>query len=66
MHLSFDLWPGYDEYVSHYAAIDPRNARGPRLPARAKLTDYDFTTEAEMADSEFYQDYLLRNDTWAA
>ena len=62
MHLSFDIWPGYDDYVAYYASIDPRNAHGPRLPAGAKLTDYDFTTEAEMARSEFYQDYLLRND----
>jgi PAS domain-containing protein len=61
MHLLFDTWPGYDQYVTHYAKIDPRNAHGSRLGADIKVIDYNFTNEAEMARSEFYQDYLLPN-----
>jgi DNA-binding CsgD family transcriptional regulator len=59
VHVLFDVWPGYDEFVAHYAKVDPRNAYGSRLGASVKFTDYDFTTETEMARSEFYQDYLL-------
>jgi DNA-binding CsgD family transcriptional regulator/PAS domain-containing protein len=57
-----DVWPGYDQYLAHYARIDPRNAHAARLHAGVKVVDYDFTTEGEMARSEFYQDYLLPRD----
>jgi DNA-binding CsgD family transcriptional regulator/PAS domain-containing protein len=62
LHLLSDIWPGYDEYVAYYASIDPRNAHGVRLRPGAKVVDYDFTTETEMAQSEFYQDYLVPNE----
>ena len=58
IHLLFDRWPGYDEYTAYYRSIDPRNAHGVWLNVGATLVDDDFTTEAEMARSEFYQDYL--------
>jgi DNA-binding CsgD family transcriptional regulator len=61
MHVLFDIWPGYDEFVAHYAEIDPRNAHGSLLGAGTKIVDYNFITEAEMGRSEFYQDYLLPN-----
>jgi PAS domain-containing protein len=62
VHVLFDVWPGYDEFIAHYARIDPRNAHGSRLGAGTKIVDYDFITEAEMARNEFYQDYLLPHD----
>jgi DNA-binding CsgD family transcriptional regulator len=62
LHLLFDTWPGYDQYVTHYAKIDSRNAHGSKLGGGIKVVDYDFTTETEMARSEFYQDYLLRHE----
>jgi hypothetical protein len=31
VHLLFDIWPGYDQYVTHYAKIDSRNAHGSQL-----------------------------------
>jgi hypothetical protein len=62
LHLLGDGWPGYDQYLAHYARIDPRNAHATRVHAGAKVVDYDFTTEGEMARSEFYQDYLLPHD----
>ena len=62
MHLLFDQWPGYDQYLAHYAGIDPRHAYALSLPAGSKVTDYDFTTESLIAHSEFYQDYLLPLD----
>ena len=62
VHRLFDIWPGYEEYAGHYGGLDERNAHGIRLPAGSKFTDYDFTTEPEMARSEFYQDYLLPHD----
>jgi DNA-binding CsgD family transcriptional regulator/PAS domain-containing protein len=59
VQLLFDVWPGYDQFVAHYAEIDPRNAYARGQPAGSKFTDYSFTTEAEITRSEFYQDYLL-------
>ena len=61
-HVLFDQWPGYDQYVAHYAELDSRNAYALGQPAGSKITDYDFTTEADMARSEFYQDYLAPHD----
>jgi DNA-binding CsgD family transcriptional regulator/PAS domain-containing protein len=47
--------------LARYGGIDPRNAHGMTQPAGTIFNDYDFTTEAEMARREFYQDYLLPN-----
>lgn len=55
-------FPGRDAYLAHYGSLDPRNGYGMTQPAGTVFTDYDFTTEAEMAQSEFYQDYLLPQD----
>jgi DNA-binding CsgD family transcriptional regulator len=62
VHTLADGWPDFDRYIAHYAQLDPRHAYAKRAPAGTRFTDYHFTTEPEMARSEFYEDYLARND----
>ena len=42
--------------------MDPRHACARTAPAGTRIIDYGFTTESEIARSEFYQDYLAQND----
>jgi PAS domain-containing protein len=62
VHTLADGWPEFDRYLAHYAPLDPRHAYANRAPGGTKFTDYHFTTEPEMARSEFYEDYLAPNE----
>lgn len=54
--------PAASDYHAHYAALDPRNRFGIRQPKGTVFTDAAFITSAEVARSEFYNDYLFANE----
>jgi len=52
------------DYVAHYAALDPWNARVMQWPVGVAAPTYALMPEHEFRRTEFYQDYLRRTEVF--
>ena len=48
----------FRDYAEHFAAVNPRIPAIAGVPEGAFFCDYDFYSEREISNSEFYQDFL--------